>query len=335
MSILKKIMLLAAAASVGLSAAVAQAGDAKEVNFGIISTESTQNLKSTWLPFLEAMEENTGLKVNAFFAPDYAGIIEGMRFDKVHVAWFGNKSAMEAVDRAGGQIFAQTVDVDGNPGYWSLLITHKDSGINNLDDVLACTKELNFGIGDPNSTSGFLVPTTFIFAANDVDPKDCFKTVRNANHETNAMAVANKQVHIAANNTENIRRLAETNPDAYANIKEIWRSPLIPSDPLVWREDLDQDLKDKIYTFVMTYGRLGTPEEVAQARQVLAALQWAPFRPSSDAQLYPIRQMQLNKELTKVMDDDRLEQSEKDEKIADLNRKIQEVAVLADTLPRQ
>ncbi|MEM7222532.1 MAG: phosphonate ABC transporter substrate-binding protein [Pseudomonadota bacterium] len=328
-------MLLAAAASVGLSAAVAQAGDAKEVNFGIISTESTQNLKSTWLPFLEAMEENTGLKVNAFFAPDYAGIIEGMRFDKVHVAWFGNKSAMEAVDRAGGQIFAQTVDVDGNPGYWSLLITHKDSGINNLDDVLACTKELNFGIGDPNSTSGFLVPTTFIFAANDVDPKDCFKTVRNANHETNAMAVANKQVHIAANNTENIRRLAETNPDAYANIKEIWRSPLIPSDPLVWREDLDQDLKDKIYTFVMTYGRLGTPEEVAQARQVLAALQWAPFRPSSDAQLYPIRQMQLNKELTKVMDDDRLEQSEKDEKIADLNRKIQEVAVLADTLPRQ
>ena len=38
--------------------------------------------------------------MRAFFAPDYAGIIEGMRFNKVQMAWYGNKSAMEAVDRA-------------------------------------------------------------------------------------------------------------------------------------------------------------------------------------------------------------------------------------------
>ena len=334
MSILKKTLMLALVAGFALSAAVARAEEPREINFGIISTESTQNLKSTWLPFLEAMEAGTGLKVNAFFAPDYAGIIEAMRFDKVQVAWFGNKSAMEAVDRADGEIFAQTVDVDGNPGYWALLITHVDSGINSLEDVLACNKDLNFGIGDPNSTSGFLVPTTFVFAANEIDPKECFKTVRNANHETNAMAVANKQVHVAANNTENIRRLAKTNPEAHANIKEIWRSPLIPSDPLVWRRDLDQELKDKVYTFVMTYGRLGTPEQVTAARKVLADLQWAPFKSSSDAQIYPIRQMQLNKELTKVIADERLEQSEKDQKIADLKRKIEEIASLAEMLPR-
>ena len=107
-SIVRKSLMLAAAAGVALSAGLAQAADRTEVNFGIISTESTQNLKSTWDPFLAAMEENTGLKINAFFAPDYAGIIEGMRFDKVQVAWFGNKSAMEAVDRADGEVFAQS-----------------------------------------------------------------------------------------------------------------------------------------------------------------------------------------------------------------------------------
>jgi phosphonate transport system substrate-binding protein len=48
------------------------------------------------------------------------------------IAWFGNKSAMEAVDRAGGEVFAQTVDNEGNPGYWSLLVTHKDSPVNTL-----------------------------------------------------------------------------------------------------------------------------------------------------------------------------------------------------------
>ncbi len=97
------------------------------LNFGIISTESTQNLKTIWEPFLQDMESEVGMKVNAYFAPDYAGVIQAMRFGKVDVAWYGNKSAMEAVDRAGGEIFAQTVDVDGNPGYWSLLVTHKDS----------------------------------------------------------------------------------------------------------------------------------------------------------------------------------------------------------------
>ncbi len=335
MSILKSTLSVVTAAGLALTVATAQAEDANEINFGIISTESTQNLKSTWDPFLEAMADQTGLKINAFFAPDYAGIIEGMRFDKVQVAWFGNKSAMEAVDRADGEIFAQTVDIDGNPGYWSLLITHADSGINSLDDVLACNKDMDFGIGDPNSTSGFLVPTTFIFSANNVNPQDCFKTVRNANHETNAMAVANKQVDVAANNTENMRRLEITNPDAHAQIKEIWRSPLIPSDPLVWRKDLDPALKAKVYTFVMTYGRNGTPEEVAAAREILGGLQWAPFTPSDNSQLYPIRQMQLNKELAKVMADDRLEEGEKEQMIAELQGKIEDVATLAEQLPRK
>ena len=81
------------------------------INFGIISTESQVNLKTIWEPFLADMAKKTGLKVNAFFASDYAGVIEGMRFDKVQVAWYGNKSAMEAVDRADAEVFAQSVAV--------------------------------------------------------------------------------------------------------------------------------------------------------------------------------------------------------------------------------
>ena len=123
----------------------------KALNFGIISTESQQNLKPQWEPFLKDMEKSLGVKVNAFFAPDYAGIIQGMRFNKVDIAWYGNLSAMEAVDRANGQVFAQTVAADGSPGYWSVLIVNKDSPINNLNDLIAKRKDLTFGNGDPNS----------------------------------------------------------------------------------------------------------------------------------------------------------------------------------------
>lgn len=75
----------------------------KALNFGIISTESQQNLKPQWEPFLKDMETKLGIKVNAFFAPDYAGIIQGMRFNKVDIARMAT-SAMEAVDRANGGV---------------------------------------------------------------------------------------------------------------------------------------------------------------------------------------------------------------------------------------
>ena len=313
---------------------VAAADDAKVINFGIISTESSQNLKTIWDPFLAAMSEQTGMEVKPFFASDYAGVIEGMRFGKVDVAWFGNKSAMEAVDRAGGEVFAQTVDAEGNPGYWSLLITHKDSPLSKLEDVLACDQSLTFGLGDPNSTSGFLVPTTFVYAQRGIAPRKCYKTVTNASHEANLMAVAAGQVDFATNNTENMRRLEKTAPEARAKIKVIWQSPLIPSDPLVWRKDLDQAMKDKVYTFIMTFGRIGSPEEVETERAILTGLQWAPFRPSSDAQLYPIRVLEISKNIAKLEADEGLSAAEKEEKLKALKADKARYEMLMEKVPQ-
>ena len=323
-----------AAAALVTAASSAALAETTEINFGIISTESQQNLRTIWEPFLADMEKDTGLKINPFFASDYAGVIEGMRFDKVQVAWYGNKFAMEAVDRANGEVFAQSVPSNGEAGYYSLLIAPSDSPLNTVEDVIKCDQSLDFGLGYPNSTSGFLVPMTFVFAQNNLDPKTCFKTVTNANHETNALAVAHKRVDVATNNTENMDRLAVTNPDALSKIKVIWTSPLIPSDPLVWNKDLDQAAKDKLLTFFMTYGRLGAPDEVARERDILAALTWAPFRPSSDAQLYPIRIMELTKAMFQIEGDDSLSAEDKAAQLKDLAAQKAEYEALMAKIPQ-
>lgn len=313
--------LLLAAASVVI--APSAKAEMKELKFGIISTESAQNLKKVWVPFLEDMTKKTGLSVKPFFAPDYAGVIEAMRFDKVDVAWYGNKSAMVAVDRAGAEIFAQTVDVSGNPGYWSLLVTHKDSPLNSVEDVLKNAKDLTFGNGDPNSTSGFLVPGYYVFAANNVDPKRAFKRVLNANHEANLMAVSAKQIDFATNNTESLSRLQTTAPDHAKNIKIIWKSPLIPSDPIAWRKNLPEETKAKIKQFFMTYGKSG--DNIEKAKQILADLQWAPFRDSSNDQLLPIRQLSLFKDRRKVAADEKLSESEKADKLKVIDAQLAEL----------
>ena len=303
--------------------------DPKEIAFGIISTESTSNLKVQWLPFLEDMEETLGMKVNAFFAPDYAGVIEAMRFGKVHVAWFGNKSGMEAVDRSGGEVFVQTSKADGGQGYYSHIITQADNDkINKLEDIFKCDKSLNFGIGDPNSTSGFLVPSYYVFAQNNVDPKKCFKTVRNANHETNLMATANKQVDVAANNSEQIARTTLKLPDSAQKIKVIWTSPLIPSDPMVYRKDMSKELRSKIKAFFLSYGRLG---DVAGARKVLGGISdgMGLFMESNNTQLYPIRQLALFKNKLKIEKNAEIGGSDKKEMLKAINAKLADLAILA------
>jgi phosphonate transport system substrate-binding protein len=300
-----------------LSTAAASAF-AQDINFGIISTESTQNLKQDWQPLIDDMNKQTGLKVTAFFAPDYAGIIEGMRFNKVHIGWFGNKSAMEAVDRANGEVFAQMVNADGTQGYYSHLIVHRDSPINKLDDVLKNGKSFSFGNGDPNSTSGFLVPGFYVFAQNKIDPKTHFKLVRSANHETNALAVANKQVDIATNNSENLEKIQQRHPEKFKDIKIVWTSPLIPLDPLVMRKDLPDATKTKIKNFFYSYGKTD-----AREKEILMKLsKLSGFKESSNRQLTPIRQLELFAQINKVDADTTLSDADKKMKVAEIEKKL-------------
>ncbi|MBU3621473.1 phosphonate ABC transporter substrate-binding protein [Polynucleobacter sp. CS-Odin-A6] len=294
---------------------------AKEISFGVISTDSASAQRDRWEPFFRDMEKQTGLKVKSFYAPDYAGVIEAMRFNKVQVAWFGNKAAMEAVDRASGEVFAQVVFADGALGYTSYLITQKDSPYNNVDDVIKNGKSINFGIGDPNSTSGFLVPTYYIFSKRNIDARDTFKTVRNASHGANLQAILAKQLDVATNNSEEIDRLTATKPEAAQEIKIIWKSPLIPSDPFVWRTDLDKDTKEKLKKFVYNYAK-SNPEEKAVLKNIY---NYGGFRPSTNAQLNPIRQLELFKELRKVEIDNTISDADKAKKVAELNEALAKI----------
>ena len=294
---------------------------AKEISFGIISTDSASVQRDRWEPFFRDMEKQTGLTVKSFYAPDYAGVIEAMRFNKVQVAWFGNKAAMEAVDRANGEVFAQVVFADGALGNTSYLITQKDSPYNNVDDVIKNGKSINFGIGDPNSTSGFLVPSYYIFAKRNIEARDTFKTVRNASHGANIQAILAKQLDVATNNSEEIDRLTATKPEAAKEIKVIWKSPLIPSDPFVWRNDLDKESKDKLKQFIYNYGKTN-PEEKAVLKNIY---NYGGFRPSTNAQLNPIRQLELYKELRKVESDNTLSDADKARKVAELNESLAKI----------
>jgi len=261
-------------------------------------------------------------------------VIEAMRFNKVQVAWYGNASAIQAVDRAEGEVFAQKYYADGSKGYYSLLITNVNSPLKSLDDVLKQPGKFAFGNGDPNSTSGFLMPGYYAWAKNGIDIRKHFTRIINSNHETNLLAVANQQVDLATNNTEDLEKFKQAHPDKAALIREIWRSPLIPADPIVWRKDLDDGAKQKIKTFLLGYGKDGP--NGAHEKEILAALGgWGGFLASTDAQLLPVRQVMIYKDRLKIEQDETISAEDKKKQLADIDAKLADLAKQAAAVATQ
>lgn len=273
----------------------APGGAPEELVFSILSAEGQASAGPLWQPLLDDMSEAIGVPVEPFFGSNYTVLVEAMRGGQTHVAWFSAKPAIEAIDRADAEVIARTVDVEGRDSYLSTLIVRRGSGIT-LDDVLACGKRYDFGIGDAQSTSGTLAPMTFLFNPRGIDPNQCFATVRAANHQANAFAVATGVVDVATSNTVNTVFLERQNPQVAEQIEEIWQSPPIPESGILVREDLDPALKERIRSFFLSYGQ-GEGAEAERQREVLAGLNYSQFRAADDAYLDPVREMAADQAL--------------------------------------
>ena len=293
---------LALAAALVLGVASCGGGDGSkaggaptEITFSILSAEGQASAGPLWQPLLDDMSSAIGVKVKPYFGSNYTVLVEAMRGNQTQVAWFSAKPAVEAIDRAEAEVIARTVNKEGLDSYRSTLIVRAGSGIT-LEQVLACGKRYDFGIGDAQSTSGTLAPMAFLFNPRSIDPAQCFKTVRSANHQSNAFSVASGVLDVATSNTVNTVFMTKQNPQIAAQIQEIWQSPPIPESGILVREDLDPALKEKIRSFFLTYGQ-GDSAEAERQRRVLAGLEYSRFNAADDSYLNPIREMIADQKL--------------------------------------
>ncbi|MDZ4321807.1 MAG: phosphate/phosphite/phosphonate ABC transporter substrate-binding protein [Phenylobacterium sp.] len=270
-------------------------GPPTEITFSILSAESQTASGPLWEPLLNDMEEEIGVRVRPFFASNYNALIEAMRFNQVQVGWFSALPALQAIDRSQGEVIARTVDVEGADSYTSTLIVRRGSGIT-LDRVLTCDRSLTFGLGDAQSTSGTLAPMTYLFSPRGIEPSDCFRTVRSANHQANSFSVATGVLDVSTSNSVNTVFLTRNNPQIIAQLETIWESPPIPESGIVVRSDLDPALKERIRSFFLTYGQ-GEGVEAERQRQVLAALNYSQFQAADGTYLDPIREMRADQAL--------------------------------------
>ncbi len=323
LSVKLAVLLLISIVLLSIPSSAQEEPPVREFNFGIITTESSDNLSTLWEPFLYDMGQMTGMKINAFFAADYSGIIEAMRFGEVEAAWLSNKSGLEALRRSNGEVFAKATYPDGAPGYRSVLLVPTDSPLKKVEDILVCDKSINFGMGDPNSTSGTLMPMAYIFAPNGIVPTECFKNVRNATHEANGLAVANELLDVATNNSTNLKRLARTRPEILDRVRVLWESPLIQTDPIIWRKDLPVEVKQKLLYFFLTYGRRASDDqELQRQREVLGELDFGMFLAANNHHLDPIIRLEIVRDIALAQSNTNLDEAERAEILKGLQAKL-------------
>jgi phosphonate transport system substrate-binding protein len=266
--------------------------EANPLRFSILSAEDQASMQSYWQPLMDEIKVKTGLVVKPYYSSNYTLLVEAMAGNQVQAGWFSAQPAVEAIDRANAEVFARTADLQGRETYRSVILAHKGSGLT-LAKLLKCDKTLTFGMGDPQSTSGTLAPLTYLFLPKHIDPAKCFKTVRSASHQANMLGVANGTLDAATNNTTGLsfyKTGSAEAQDAVAKTEVIWESQDLPESAVLYRKDLDPQVKAKLAGFFLNYGKAEGAEGERQ-RAVLRKLKYSSFNPATDAYLAPVIEM--------------------------------------------
>ncbi len=253
-----------------------------EVRFGFPVSSRASRRQGDWRALIADLGATTGLTVRPVFAPSEEALVEAMKRRLLDAGWFSNAAALAAVRSAGAEVFASAV---ASP-YRSVLVTRAKDGVT-LAKLLKCDRTLRYGRTGRASLAGDLAPIAFLFGPNKLDPAKCFKSIATRDGEANLAAVAAGALDVAAVDSSLLDRAS----GAPASLQAIWASDPLPPDPLLWRKDLDPELKETLRQFFITDARGDTPTARKQ-RDDLTPLGVDGFEPADDSLLLPAREIE-------------------------------------------
>ncbi|CAN0598251.1 unnamed protein product, partial [Ectocarpus sp. 12 AP-2014] len=237
---MKKTLALALAATTALSTG-AFAQEITEFRIGILGGENAQDRLTNNQCLADKVSEALDVPVKMFAPADYNGVIQGILGGSIDLALLGPSSyaALHIANPEAASPILVKVNLDGSIGYHSIGFARVDSGLTSLDDVAGKT----FGFGDPNSTSGYLIPSIEIpeITGATMESGDYFGEVRfTGGHEQTILAVKNGDIDAGVTwadgqgnwedgyNFGALRKAVDAGLVDMNDLTEIWRSKLIP-----------------------------------------------------------------------------------------------------------
>lgn len=223
------------------------AAEEKVFTVGLIPAE-TKIKPEVLEKFRTYLETETGLTVQMNDYPDYNGVVEALNYGKLDMAYLGPLTYVIAHHKSGAKaIVAKTAK--GQPFYYSYIIVHKDAPYNTLEDLLADKANVDFAFGDPNSTSGSLVPGIELKDRGVYRGKleSDFKSVTfTGAHDVTALNVANKQMTAGAIDSAYFDKMIDKGLIKKEDYKIIWQSDKLFQYPFTVHKDTDAATVEKL-----------------------------------------------------------------------------------------
>lgn len=268
------------------------AGQAAPIRFGILPIGSAAESLEQWRPLLDDLQKRLGRPVATVSVGSYASLSNAIGAQRVDIAFLSGKLAVEAVTHQHMQVFAQFVRSDGARGNVAMLVVRGDSTIRHLDDLLAPGSGWRYARSELLSVTGYIAPEAYVFAPHGLNSDTFFGSVRVGDHQSNLLAVVNRDADVASSNNPDMDLFRRNFPREAEQLRVIWRSSLIPSGVLVIRDGMPRSLRQKLTAFLLGYGK-AHGENGARERAKLARIpDLGGFAPEDNHVLEPFVDMQ-------------------------------------------
>jgi phosphonate transport system substrate-binding protein len=209
-------------------------------------------------PLVKYLEKTLGMKVEFTPVTDYAASVEALANKQVDMAWYGGFTFVQAQQRSGGKVIP-LVQREEDEKFRSVFIT-TDASIKTLADL----KGKNVSFGSQSSTSGHLMPRSFLLAA-QIDPDKDFKRVAYSGaHDATIAAVAAGKVDAGALNISVWEKFVKEGKVDTSKVKVFYTTPGYFDYNWTVHADMPQAMRDKI-----TKAFLSLDRSTAEGKEIL------------------------------------------------------------------
>jgi phosphonate transport system substrate-binding protein len=247
--------LLGFSGCTGNGGTVNTSGVPKTLIIGMVETEKIDELKKARESIRKYLQEKLKMPVQIIYTNDYAGIIEALKANKIHMAEMPPFAYVIAT-RTMKLTPIVTLGSNGKPiTYKSVLIVNAHGNLKTMDDVKAKASKLTLCFVDPASTSGHLIPRAYLNSVG-LNPDSAFKQVIFAgSHSASVLSVKSNKIDVGCTTDLIFSLMMQAKMLNEDDIRVIWRSAPIVSDPIVARSDLNKDFVKKVQNAYVDFNK--------------------------------------------------------------------------------
>ena len=213
----------------------------KVIKMGFVPLKNSEKLVEDLKPISDYLSERLGVKVEAFTASNYIGVVEGLGSGSVDFGIIPPFSSLLAQKQSSAKPILTSKGKTGKPGYTAELYVRKDSGIKSLQDV----KGKKVAFVDPSSSSGYIYPGAMLVEAGLNLDKDISYQF-SGGHDKSLQLLLNKDVDVIATFDGVEDRYAKDFPQAKTDIQKLATSDMIPGIMVTVSSKMDKELQEKL-----------------------------------------------------------------------------------------